>query len=232
MKTRLFRKGYVTGALALVLVGMTMGVASAATLSYIKFDGVNGDSTQIKHEGETDLVSWNFEVRHVAQGVGTCASVGGCTQFEDITIINNLESSTPVLFGKLATGDVIPTAKISVARSGDRPQVFFSLLFTDVQLTSMAINPGGAAGLVHTAFAFSTITMSYAHQKPDGSLDTPITAFYDLVNGTGSLPQLLTVFALGNGDNPPSAVPLPPTLAMMTAGLLAVAGWRRRAPRR
>lgn len=231
MKIRLSGKGCAIGLAAFALVGLDIAPAMAALPSYIKFDGVNGESTKDKHKGETDLISWDFHVRHVAQGVDACANIRGCTLFDDMRIVNNLESSTPTLFGKLASGDIIPTALISVTRAGESPPVFFTMLFTDVQLTDMSISSSGSAGLVSTAFAFSTITMAYRHQRADGSLDAPITAFYDLVNGEGSLPQLLTVFALGTSDDAPAPVPVPPALPMMAAGLVAVAGWRRRAMR-
>lgn len=231
MKKSSFGKGCATGLVALALLGLDIAPAAAALPSYIKFDGVEGESQKDKHRGETDLISWDLHVRHVARGVEACASVRGCTLFDDIHIVNSLETSTPTLFGKLVSGDLIPTALISVTRNGESPAVFFTMLFTDVQLTDMDINSGGTLGLVSTAFSFSTITMTYREQKADGSFKTPITAFYDLINGEGSLPQLLTVFALGTSDSAPAPVPLPPTLPLMVGGLLATFGWRRRAAR-
>lgn len=232
MKIRSFTRGYALGLVVLALTGLNMAPAAAATLSFVKFEGVLGESTRIKHEGETDLTDWNFSVRHVAQGVGACASLGGCTVFDDATITNVVERSTPVLFGKLANGEIIPSARISVERSGDSPKVFFSLLFTDVLLSAMNVGASGAGNvLVHTAFSFSTVLMSYAPQKPDGSLGTPITAFYDVANGEGSLPQLLTLFALAQSDNGVSAVPVPPALPMLAVAAVGMLGLRRRAAR-
>ena len=230
--TRLsFKRGCALGLMALALMGLDIAPAAAAKLEFIKFDGVDGESTDDKHKGEIDLASWNFGVKRKAEGVDGCAIRGGCTVFDDIQITNALEKSTPKLFGLLASGEIIPSARISVTRPDLNGKTYFSILFNDVQLSAMNIGGGLPVPQVGTAFRFGAITMSYSPQKADGSLGLPITAFYDLRNGEGSIPLLLTVFSLASSDTGVSTVPLPPALPLLAVALLGMTRLRRRATR-
>lgn len=204
----------------------------AAGVDYLlEIDGVVGESKLIGHEGSIAIDQFHWGIHSTAAPSGGAGGGGRPKiEFDDFSWSQVLDSSTPPLFSRVASGEHIKNAKLSLTRPGDgRAQTYFTMLFGNVILSSLDLaGTSGVLPRVDGVFNYEVITMTYFPQKPDGSLGSPITATYDLKKGAGSIASLVAVFARATTTADVTAVPVPPGLPLLMAGLLALVPALRR----
>src|SRR5919201_1623511 len=114
--------------------------------AFLKIAGVPGESSDIKHKGEIDVLafSWNIKQSIAAPGGGGGA---GKAQVSDFSIIKRIDSASPVLFGAVCGGELFKDAVFTVETAGGGQKGmsgFYKVTFTDVLISSVA--PGGGGG--------------------------------------------------------------------------------------
>ncbi len=188
--------------------------AQAKTDYFLKFDGVDGDVVVQGHEKSIAVDSFTWGVSVVA---------GIRPTFDDFSWIQQIDSSTPALFSRLAAGRSIKDAVIEAVApiAGSTPKTFFRLSFDHVSLSHMNMGGGsGAAPVVSGAFSYGKIGMDYWTFDETGALARHESALYDLGRDTGSPGALALLFSRGlAGPEIVTAVPEPAAAAMLLAGL-------------
>ncbi len=93
-----------------------------------------------------------------------------------------VNKASPKLFLMCATGEHIKEAILTVRKSGtEAPVEYLKVKLTDVVVSSYQTGgSGGDVPMESFSLNFSKIEFEYKPQKPDGSLDAPIKAGYDL----------------------------------------------------
>jgi type VI secretion system secreted protein Hcp len=151
---------------------------------FLKIEGIPGESKDSKHKGEIELVSFSWgETNPLAGGIGGGGSAGK-VQIQDFSFTKRIDKSSPKLFLACAKGDHFKEAILVARKAGGPQQEFFKYRFTDVVISSY--QTGGSAQaedapLDQISFGFGKIQVEYRPQKPDGSLDAPIKAGWDVV---------------------------------------------------
>jgi type VI secretion system secreted protein Hcp len=83
---------------------------------------------------------------------------------------------------KCATGEHIKEATLTCRKAGKEQQEYLKVKFSDLLISNY--QTGGSSGdvvpLEQITFNFAKVEFSYAAQKPDGSLDSPVVHNYDL----------------------------------------------------
>ena len=163
----------------------SMLTADAAAVDYfLKLDGVEGESTDERHKGEIEILSWSWgETNTAAMSPGRGGGAGaGKVSMQDFHFVKSYDKASPSLFLKCATGEHIKEATLSVRKAGGDQQEYLKVTLTDVIITSY--QTGGSSGdpVPTESFSlnFAKIEFEYKPQKPDGSLDAPVKAGYDL----------------------------------------------------
>ena len=153
----------------------------------MKIDGVPGESQDDKHMDEIDLESWSWgEVNsgsHAAGGGGGAGKVS----MHDFSFGMHVNKASPKLFLACANGQHIASALLTCRKAGKDAQEYLKIKFNDLLISNY--QTGGSGGEVvpvdQISFNFSKIEVSYAPQKPDGSLDAPVVHNYDLKKNKG-----------------------------------------------
>jgi type VI secretion system secreted protein Hcp len=149
---------------------------------FLKLDGVPGESTDSKHPGEIDLLSFSWgETQSGTSGHGGGAGAGK-VQAQDFSFVKKLDKASPVLFIGCATGAHYKTAIVTARKAGGKQEDYLIFKMSDVLVSSY--QTGGSAGsdVVPTeqfSFNFAKLEMSYKEQKPDGSLGGEVKQGYD-----------------------------------------------------
>ena len=169
---------------AVALAAANPNVAVAASDIFVKLGDIKGESIDSKHKAEIELLSWSWGVvgpfhtngRQPQQARQPAASAQpACAQ--DISIVKLVDSASPLLFAKAASGAAIPTATFSVRKS-DSSQDFLVFTLSDVIITS--VQQGGAEGggtpTESVSFGFSGGTIKVLTQAPTGAPGEPIVA--------------------------------------------------------
>jgi type VI secretion system secreted protein Hcp len=167
-------KGLVAAGLVAAGVASSTSVVSASDM-FLKLTGIKGESTDAKHAGEIDVLSWSW---------GTSAGTGKVKKgtvapqcIQDLALTKFVDSSTPALIMLGVMGQPAKEATLTVRKSGGQQQDYLVIKMTDVLVSSY--QTGGAsnseAPLVdQLVLSFSSIEGEYRPQKADGSMGTPV----------------------------------------------------------
>jgi|SRR5512146_544450 len=148
---------------------------------FLKIDGIDGESTDDKHKGEIEVLSYSWgESQTGTHGSGGGGGAGKVSM-SDFSFMMQANKSSPKLMLACATGDHIKTAKLTLRKAGGEQQEYMSITFSDVLVSSY--NTGGGGGEIPNesiTLNFGKVEFEYKPQKPDGTLDSPIKTGYDL----------------------------------------------------
>jgi len=157
----------------------------AASDMFLKIDGVRGESTDEKHKGEIDVLSWSWGESNGAAQTRRGAVPSACIQ--DLSLMKNTDSSTPTLIVNGVVGQIAPTAVLVVRKSGgDSPLEYLRLTMRNVSVSSFQTGGSvGAGDLLNESVTlhFESMQGEYQQQGPDGRpLGPPIT--WDITGGS------------------------------------------------
>ena len=150
---------------------------------FLKIDGVKGESQDSKHKDEIQLESWSFGESQGGSFAFGGGGGAGKVSMQDFHFVMKVNKSSPVLFLKCANGEHIKSAILTCRKAGKDQQEFYKVVFGDILVSSFQTSGSGsgdALPMEQISLNFATIELEYKQQKPDGSLDAPVKAKYDL----------------------------------------------------
>jgi type VI secretion system secreted protein Hcp len=147
---------------------------------FLKLEGIAGESFDAKHKDEIELVSFSWGVTAQTGPAGPGGGVGKA-QLTDIEIAKRIDKASPMLFLACASGKHIKEATLTVRKAGKDQLEYLKYKFSDILISGYHESGGGEdLPLDLVRFNFAKIEISYAPQKPDGSLGAPVKAGWDL----------------------------------------------------
>jgi type VI secretion system secreted protein Hcp len=156
----------------------------AAVDYFLQISGVEGESTDAKHKGWLDVDSWSWGETQTGGGGGGGGGGGaGKVSMQDFHFVTKVSKASPKLFLACASGQHLKEAKLVARKAGKAQQEFLSWTFSDLLVSSY--QTGGSEGtdvlpMDQVSLNFAKIKVEYRAQKADGSLDTPISAGWDV----------------------------------------------------
>lgn len=160
----------------------------AAVDYFLKIDGIPGESTDSKHKNEIDLESWSWGETNAGTHAGGGGGGAGKVHMQDYQFSMRVNKASPKLFLACASGQHIKEALLTCRKAGKQQQEYLKIKFSDLLIATYQTG-GSTADVVpvdQISFNFSKIEMTYAPQKPDGTLDSPVVHNYDLKGNTGA----------------------------------------------
>jgi type VI secretion system secreted protein Hcp len=105
--------------------------------SFLKLDGIKGESQDSKHKGEIDILSFSFGASQ--SGIQATGGGGGAgkVQIHDIHFSKKVDASSPLLFLNCATGAHLKEATLVVRKAGGQQLEFLKIKLTDVLISSV-----------------------------------------------------------------------------------------------
>lgn len=149
---------------------------------FLKLDGIDGESTDDKHRGEIEILSYSWG----ATNSGTAQQGGGGgrgkVSIQDFNITKKVDKASPKLFLACATGEHIPQATLAVRKAGAQQQEFLKIKMTDLLVSSYqtGIGQGGDVPTDQVSFNFAKIEFEYRTQSTDGTVVSPTQACWDV----------------------------------------------------
>ncbi len=154
---------------------------------FLKIDGIQSESTDAGHRGEIDVLSYAWgESQPAVPSVGGGGGAGRVTM-QDFHFAMHVNKVSPKLFLACANGAHIKNAILTVRRPVAGAPEFLKWSLSDVTVTSYqtAISmPSGEPPTDQVSLRFARIEVEYRPVKPDGSLDAPSKAGWDLKTNT------------------------------------------------
>lgn len=159
--------------------------------SFLKIDGLPGESTDDKHKDWIEVLSFSWGV---SQPVSGSASSGGRSaeraNFQDFSIVKTLDKSSPKLALFCANGTHVKDITLTLSRASGDKQKYMEYKLSDAMVSS--VRPGGsslggeALPLEEVSFHYGKIELTYTETdhktgKPKGDIKT----FWDLGQNKG-----------------------------------------------
>jgi len=129
---------------------------------FLKIDDIEGESTDDKHKGEIDLISFHWALNNPARGPARA---------EDFTVVKAIDAASPSLFDACCSGRAFKEAQITVAKAGGRGEDYYKIRLEEVLISSLvpASGAGDALPMEQLSLNFSKVEVEYRPQNPDGS---------------------------------------------------------------
>lgn len=154
---------------------------------FLKLTDVPGESTDDKHKNEIDIESWSWGESNSGSQGGGGGGGAGKVSMQDFHFTMKVNKASPKLFLACATGSHIKEGLLICRKAGKEQQEYLKIKFADLLVSSY--QTGGSAGDVvpvdQISLNFAKIEITYASQKADGKLDSPVVHNYDLKANKG-----------------------------------------------
>ena len=151
---------------------------------FLKIDGIAGESTDMNHKDEIDVLSWSWGVTQTGGNSGSGAGGGaGKAAFQDFHFVSHISKASPTLFLSCATGTHHKTASLSGVRTAGKGQSseFLKYKLSDVVVTSdQHAGNQGEFPVEQFSLNYSKIEISYTPHTASGAAGTAIKAGFDV----------------------------------------------------
>ena len=149
---------------------------------FARIGTIKGESQDVRHKDEIDVLSWAWGVSQSGKaGHGAGGGVGKAT-FHDFNFAHHVDRASPLLMKACATGQHISDATITVRKAGQGQQEYLIITMTDILVSSVStgVSAEGGSTIEGVVLAFAKVDLEYKPQKPDGSLGGGLHFRYDL----------------------------------------------------
>ena len=147
---------------------------------FLKIEGIDGESTDSKHKGEIDVMSWSWGETNSGHMAGSGQGAGKVSM-QDFNFNSHGSKASPKLMLGCANGEIFKSALLTVRKAGKDQQEYIKIKLTDVLISSY--QTGGSAGEIvpgdQFSLNFAKIEFEYKEQKPDGTLGGTVKAGYN-----------------------------------------------------
>ena len=150
--------GVVTGMVMLATLAASP-VAIAAVDMFLKLDGIDGESIATGHVNEIDVLAWSWGAARSNKPV--------CVSVQDISFTHYVDKASPKLIEKVATGQPIPNAKLTVLKAGS-PE-YMLLEMSNVIVSSLSTGGSGGEYRLTENVTLNFAAMKFTYTTPTGS---------------------------------------------------------------
>jgi len=161
----------------------------AAVDYFLKIEDIPGESTDSKHKDEIDIESWTWNQTNSGSHAYGGGGGAGKVAMDDFKFVMKINKASPKLFLNCATGAHIKSAILVCRKAGKTQQEYLKIKLTDLIVSSYKTGGSASSSVVPTdefSINFTKIEISYAPQKPDGSLGSPIVNSYNAKEQTSA----------------------------------------------
>ncbi|HEX5147076.1 MAG TPA: type VI secretion system tube protein Hcp [Conexibacter sp.] len=138
--------GGAQGAAGRALIGQTtFGLGGGGGTTFLKLDGIRGESTEKDHKGEIEIESFQLSATNASSGGGAGSGRGAGKTISSFTITKKLDKSSPALFQAAGSGKTIKLADVTFAhrKAGRGQQEYLQFKFDQVLVSSIQQGNGG-----------------------------------------------------------------------------------------
>jgi type VI secretion system secreted protein Hcp len=157
---------------------------------FLKFDGIDGESTDDAHAREITVESFSWGESQTGAPSGA-STPRGKVQMQEAIFVIKYSKASPQLFFLCASGTRAKNAVLSIRkRSSQTNTDYLIYTFTDILVsgyqTGVSADSLEALPLDQIRLAFSRIQIEYKEQRPDGTFGNPVKAGWDLKQNTSA----------------------------------------------
>lgn len=150
---------------------------------YMQIDGIKGDVTISGYQGWIEIEGFDLGVgRNIKVRPGQIQNrEGEVPNFQDVTIIKQIDKSTPHLFIQSCTGKAIPNIHIHACSTGETPKPYLKLTLNKSLISKYKRHAiKGVKPVEIIKLNFTKIEDTYIPYDSSQNAGSPIKSGYDL----------------------------------------------------
>jgi type VI secretion system secreted protein Hcp len=175
-----------------LLVGV-LATAAAATIatpnpvladSFLLLRGIKGESTDAKHKDEINVLSFTQSWTNTTT-IGGGGTGAGKVQCGAITVLKNIDISSPNLLLHVASGRIIPDGRLTFRTEGGQPFEYYTIQMTEVVVNEVtqSDSPDPARIVEKIVLNARTYRFDYTAQNPSGGTGATPRFGFDCATG-------------------------------------------------
>jgi len=157
--------------------------------SFLKIDGIPGESTDDKHKDWIEVMSYSSGVSQMAAGDRSTSggASGGRCSHQDISIVKELDKATPTINLYCCKGTHIPKVVIELCRAAGNKEKYMEYKMEDVLISSVSVG-GGGGGLPTESVTFNYGKLTWNYIQTDhktGEAKGNVEKYWSLIDNKG-----------------------------------------------
>jgi type VI secretion system secreted protein Hcp len=177
---RAVRRGASLGALIATTGLLCTASPGAGAATFLKLDGIEGESVAAGHAGEIELLSFGQSFNNDQNAPNTARSKAPCGT---VTFTKGLDMASPVLLKKLVQGVHINTATFSFDVGGAQPSTYYRITLYEALVVDFKQTQADYTGAVVDSVVLKARRYDYRYwpQTGSGAPGDPVASGYDCV---------------------------------------------------
>lgn len=129
-----FKRPLLAGAFAAAAAASVAMPVPALAETFLKLDGIEGESKDDKHKGEIDVLSFTQSWINTV----TVSGAGkGKVQCGAITVMKNIDRASPVLVKKTIQGVHVPSGQLTFRTEGANPLEYYTIKLFEIFISEV-----------------------------------------------------------------------------------------------
>ena len=147
---------------------------------FIKIDGVDGESKDDSHEGEIDVIAWNWSLSQAGTFHHGGGGGAGKVAVGNLTFTHKADLASPTLMLFCARGEHISEATLTVRKAGTDPLEYVVFKMTKCMVTDIVTTQNGNDVVEDVTLNFAMAEYKYTSQADEGGADTEKIFAWDI----------------------------------------------------
>ncbi|ARN56932.1 Hcp family type VI secretion system effector [Sedimentisphaera salicampi] len=158
--------------------------------SFLKIDGIPGESTDDNHADWIELSAFEHEIEQSSAGstsTGGARTAGRCDH-GDFVVTKNIDKATPKLFLNCCNGTHIPQIVLHLCRETGAKQKYMEYVFKDVIISKVETIRKSEESLPAEKISFNYANIELIYTETDhntGKAKGDIKSYWDLSKNVG-----------------------------------------------
>jgi type VI secretion system secreted protein Hcp len=172
-----FRRPLLTGAFAVATTAMVAVPAPALADSFLKLGDIQGESTDAKHKGEIDILSFTQSFINSGSVVAGGGGGAGKVSCGAITLMKNIDKSSPLLLKGVATGEHFNQGTITFQASNRASSEYYTITMNEVIVSELTQTDAADPNRIFEKLVLNAaeFEFQYTPQTAKGSVGTPVS---------------------------------------------------------
>jgi len=148
---------------------------------YLKLDGIQGEATDQKFQGQVKLLTYSWGgTQRSSVAAGGAGSGAGKVDLADLSITKYFDKSSPQLFKSLVSGTHVASGVLSAVKAGAGGDPFLKLTLGELFVTGIHVSATDEVPTESISFSYRSVKIEYSTQDNQGNLTAVGTVNYDL----------------------------------------------------
>lgn len=149
---------------------------------FIKFSGIEGESQDVKHKGEVDVLRWQWMVRQPSNMHSGSGGGAGKSTVSDLYFEHRIDKASPNFLQFCLSGKHISEAVLTVRKAGGSPLEYLRILLQELIITRVESlgNDSMRGPREKVGLSFTRMKMDYVLQNAEGNTAGTVSMGYDI----------------------------------------------------